>query len=307
MGSNPQALVLELHITEQANGWYGVTSRSHRHSDAHISIQLDLGADWLDDNLQLPESGHSSWELLEHFGTQLFEGVPQQGYDGLFSGDVLSHYRTCLGAAIERGEPLLLELRVDPPELENLPWELLFDPQRHMFLATARECHLVRTASGQGPLPSLAVSGTLRGLIVAADAPDLGLQQEINVLQDLAQRYPTRLQWEVLTAPTADGFRRCLDAQPVHIVHFCGHGFGAPDAEPALVLGPGANLSIRNLKLVLEGRRELRLVVLNGCGTGQRNPTRVFSGAGERLLGAGVPAVIATRWPLQNAVAPRFA
>lgn len=297
----------ELLVTAYDTECYGITSHSSYLGDAHHTMRLDLTADWLLDNLPLIEHGKTDAEALEHFGTQLFSGIQAAGYDGLFVGPILSHYRTCQGAALAQGMSLQVILCIQPPELEALPWELLFDPQDHCFLSLSPHGELIRTTSTLGMVPSLACPLPLAGLIVAGSAPDLALREEIETLLALGRRFPTMIQWEVLETPTQSALREVLASKPFHLLHYCGHGAREADQEVGVILAPEQWLDIRGLELLLRGHRDLRLVVLNACGTAQRNEHRVFSGAGERLLGAGIPAVIATRGFVSDESARLFA
>lgn len=299
-------LTFEIQVSVVAPGRYRVASRTRRHGEAATLIRFDPDVDWLQDNRLLLTQGLMPIQQLEDFGAQLFSGIPDFGFDGLFSGTVLSHYRRCRGAASETGVPLRVHLHLEPPELEGLPWEVLCDPEEHVFLCSAAACQLVRSPASSAPVPSLAVSPPLQGLLVVAAAPDLHLQEEVASLLALGLAHPDRLTWEVLQAPSASDLRAHLERRKVHILHFCGHASSSADGEAQLELAPGRSLEARTLALMAQKGAPPRLVVLNGCGTGQRDSSRAFSGAGQRLLEAGVPAVVATCWAVQDASARLF-
>jgi CHAT domain len=102
------------------------------------------------------------------------------------------------------------------------------------------------------------------------------------------------------------------------IFHFSGHGefttepeptFGNQPGEGAIILaGEGDEalpVSANRLGEVLRGRG-VRLVVLGACETGRRDGKNVWSGVAASLLKAGIPAVVAMQFTIQDTLAAVF-
>lgn len=106
--------------------------------------------------------------------------------------------------------------------------------------------------------------------------------------------------------------------QRTDIFHFSGHGEGAAplaadpnsnEPEGGIVLSDDQNyavpISAGRFAEVLRGRG-IRLVVLASCETGRRNGHNVWSGVAASLLRAGIPAVIAMQYAVQDDLAAAF-
>lgn len=105
----------------------------------------------------------------------------------------------------------------------------------------------------------------------------------------------------VLRATTAAAAMEIVSTRPLTAVHFAGHQGPATDGTPGLSLRGGV-LPIRLLCDQLM-RAPPKLVFLNGCttaGVSQEAPNQSFSfGALDVLLGARLPAVVATLWNIR--------
>jgi tetratricopeptide (TPR) repeat protein len=96
-----------------------------------------------------------------------------------------------------------------------------------------------------------------------------------------------------------------------HVLHLVAHGMTPRQAEPTLFLADGANtinrVSDRAFAELIERRGDsLRLVFLASCQTAERGVADTSSGFAPRLIGAGVPAVIAMRGLMPQAGARSF-
>lgn len=97
------------------------------------------------------------------------------------------------------------------------------------------------------------------------------------------------------------------------IFHFSGHGgfkqeqsdvFGMYSGTGALLL-QDQSLPAEQLAINVQGS-ELRLVVLGGCETGRRDGIYVWGGIAPALMKAGVPAVVANQYKIDNDAASAF-
>jgi hypothetical protein len=102
------------------------------------------------------------------------------------------------------------------------------------------------------------------------------------------------------------------------IFHFSGHGEFTTEPEPAFGSQPGEGaiiladerdealpVSAHRLGEVLRGKG-VRLVVLGACETGRRDGKNVWSGVVASLLKAGIPAVVAMQFTIQDTLAATF-
>jgi hypothetical protein len=68
-------------------------------------------------------------------------------------GDIALLFNRALGETIGRDDlGLRLRLRINPPELAALPWEFLYSPERHLFLAASVETSLSRYRNLREPI-----------------------------------------------------------------------------------------------------------------------------------------------------------
>jgi hypothetical protein len=243
---------------------------------------------------------------LRELGRDLFEA--------LFPGDVRRLYDTA--RALGKGRPLDVVFTSMLDWVADKPWELAFDPSRREFLATS-SVNFVRNAftavpadapaRGRGRLRILAVVSQPRG------AAPLDAKTETTDLRKafagLVKR--GRAAVEVLTPPTAGRLQRRLAAGGVDVLHFVGHGgFDEREREGSLLLederGRPRPLGTDALRQVVCGRG-LRLVFLNACETGRGGRVEWNRGVAPALVAAGVPAVVANQYPVEDAAATAFA
>ena len=102
------------------------------------------------------------------------------------------------------------------------------------------------------------------------------------------------------------------------VFHFSGHGefaeemgpnVGSVIGEGAIVLANAANealpVAADRFAEILRGRG-VRLVVLGACETGRRDGINVWSSVVASILKAGIPAVVAMQFTIQDALAAEF-
>lgn len=105
-------------------------------------------------------------------------------------------------------------------------------------------------------------------------------------------------------AATRSAFIHAIDAADV--LHFAGHGQrGRAEGEPSLIFSDSQLYAsdIERLKLP-----RLAIAVLAACdtGRGERNDSEGTWSIARSFLVAGVPTVVATLWPIEDADAPQF-
>ncbi len=103
---------------------------------------------------------------------------------------------------------------------------------------------------------------------------------------------------ERLQTPTFDALRTRLLGEPVHVLHFVGHGLFDPDGRQGLLLfedgrGQGHAVPASSLAMLLHNHSSLRLVYLNACEGAIADEGNVFcrrgpdAGTGRRTRGRG--------------------
>ncbi len=247
----------------------------------------------------------------EQVGDALFRAV--------FQDDLLKAFRGCLAKA--RGGPgLRIRLRLnDVPQLASLPWEYLYDAGGRGFLALSDRTPVVRylelseslgTLLVEPPLRILAVISTPRGYRALAEADEewrrLGAALEPLLGSGL-------IEIERLEHPSPEALEsRLRTGQPVHILHFVGHGgFSELRGEGVLVFedeaGNGVPVGGPSLAYLLQDHPSLRLAVLNACNGARASHENIFAGTAQVLVQHGVPAVIAMQSEVLDETACSFA
>jgi hypothetical protein len=235
-------------------------------------------------------------------------------FDVLFPGDVRRLYDTA--RALRGGGALDVVFTSMLDWVADKPWELAFDPSRREFLATS-SVNFVRNAftavpadappRGRGRLRILAVVAQPRGTApLDAKTETTDLRQAFKALVDGG-----RATIEILTKATAGRLQRRLAAGGVDVLHFVGHGaFDEREREGSILLederGRERPLGADALRQVVCGRG-LRLVFLNACETGRGGRVEWNRGVAPALVAAGLPAVVANQYAVEDAAATAFA
>lgn len=241
--------------------------------------------------------------------------APRQIGTALFrtflGGDVGRLFYESLATLHERrGQVLQLKVELSPkdpgfPRLHLLPWELLYNPRHHRFLALSESTSVVRYLRVQSPTEAPPPPSRLRVLVAVANPSDtepLDVEEEVRRLQGLARQTRRGLyaffggvHVEVLERASLAGISEALQRargreRPFHALHVLGHGgLDASTGQGLLYLTASAGDSEPVPASVwaqeLSDHRELQLVFLNACLT-----TR-FQGEGgypgERRRGSG--------------------
>ncbi|HSL84282.1 MAG TPA: CHAT domain-containing protein, partial [Thermoanaerobaculia bacterium] len=242
-------------------------------------------------------------------------------YQALLPGPLADLWNRSLGSLANRPSTgLRLEIRIDPgsgalAELQGLPWELLHPPGRaEDFLCLRRRTTVVRHLELPRPRETPPAPSPLRVLLVApspAGVAPLDLDREVGQLEAaLAARAEVRLRR--LERPTLDALVRAFDEEPVHGLHFMGHGtFDAGTGRGSLVLEDAGGGAVPVSGEALAGQLAdfvppLRLVFLNACRTAEAAAGVPFAGVATALVEAGVPAVVAMQYPVSDTAAIAF-
>ncbi len=235
-------------------------------------------------------------------------------FGALFHGPVGKLWERSLGLTDAQDQGLRLRLRIDPPEVQQVPWEFLYDSQRCTFLSTDPVTPVVRFLSLPLPAEVLRARAPLRVLVASAvpgDCVPLEVEREQQLikrsLEPLVEKGKVEL--EFLFHATISGLsQRVRDG--FHVLHFLGHGrLDEETGEGMLLLedewGDSAPLNGSQLGDILRGS-DVRLVLLNACETA-RSTRDSLLGVAPRLVASGLPAVIANQFPIDDEAAQDIA
>lgn len=245
------------------------------------------------------------WEL----GHQLFHS--------LMRGELAERFKERQEAVVgDMKAGLRLRLRFDFQDTETeylaaLPWELLRDAG---FLSSDLSTPVVRDVVRQKPRRSLGVQAPLRVLVVSAAVPG---SEEEHVVKQERDRIAKALEPLIdsgqadlvrLKEISLDNLHNALGNpdEPVHILHFVGHGGYHEDSKNGAVFfvrRDGSKYQVNGETFAdhLKSVPGLRLVVLNSCKTARH------AGQSGAPFNFGVAAAILERTDVQAVVAHQYA
>jgi len=302
---------VEVRVAPGPGGRPYVTLQTEQAGDATAPLRRTWSAEELTQWLLRLETGLVDGDLLTDVGRKLFRA--------LFHDNLRDLYAQARGAT---RTGLRLRLWFETPDLQALPWELLYDDGQEEFPALTGQALITRYLAVPQGKPPLVVEPPLRLLIVTArptDQPDLNAQaEEAAIRQALdAPVRAGRVRIESLPHARPQSLRQALRDTRPHILHFIGHGM-VRDRGGALILenerGRSHLLDASTLRVLLRRSDSVRLAVLNACLTARdadpgRTPDRqeAFLGVGPALVRAGLGAVVAMQFTASERAAHLFA
>lgn len=235
--------------------------------------------------------------LVQDAGRRLFEAA--------FAGEVLG----CLRASFDRTDfmrvPLHLHLDLSgTPELEKLPWEYMYNPERSEFLALTSTSPLARYTGLQHRVLPAKATKPLRALVVIAGPssyPRIDVDREWLSLLDSVDFLGAqgKLLFERLQKPTLLDLQRKLRQNEYHILHFIGHGVvDKSTGEGQLVFedetGRSRLVGGQHLGALMRDHFTLRYMCLTGpTRTGVGTDYPALLDVARHLVRRGVAAVVA--------------
>jgi CHASE2 domain-containing sensor protein len=245
--------------------------------------------------------------LLTGFGTALYSALFTA--KGRKIGDL---FERCRGAFLGSGkEGIRIRLRIEPPKLAALPWELLYYPSQECFLAVSTDTPVLRYIDLPQVVSDLQANLPLRMLVVAPQGSGLDARKEIENLTRGIRGMEKEVTTLVLDENvTYERIRDTLRDEKFHVLHFIGHGEFLNDL-PLLVLddGRGGSESVNHERIggLFTNHKTMKLVLLNSCKGGQVSTTQPLLGMAAQLVKCGVPAVIAMQYEIGDDQAIGFA
>jgi hypothetical protein len=231
--------------------------------------------------------------------------------ESAFTRETLSAWHESYRIALARKRGLRLRLQIDSWELARLPWEMLYDAQRGGFLAFDAHVSVVRYYRLHASAPALRPATSLKVLVAAAspdDLPAISWKREIEVLDNALSALRADQRVEVQHCPhvTLAKLQEALLAGSPNIVHYVGHAhYDTGEQRGYLFLeeesGERARWNAEDAARFFR-RYGVNLIVLNACDTA----TGAWAGLGPALVRAGIPAVVAMQWPVEDQASIRF-
>jgi hypothetical protein len=281
---------------------------------------------------KLPKS--DSWRLeKQEIGRsvlELFEKVPE-------ISQIYTHGR---GAVGDDDELLTLTFRC-PKEMLSFPFEFISsfssvdEGQVHLALTHPIRKTILNIRCRRQPLnPDFFTDPNARALLVSSNVsgilslnrkqyqvPEIpSVETEIEAIRELIevnrQKGCLRAEVDIKHNPFLAEMSDCLKHGGYHLVHFSGHGIYADSPEDSCLLFRGPNNTIERLTAnrlnALLQRSKVRFFYLSCCeGAATGMPDQLLSsdflGITDALIIAGVPSVIAMRWPVNDRAATRLA
>jgi thioredoxin-like negative regulator of GroEL len=198
-----------------------------------------------------------------------------------------------------------IRLRIDPPELNVVPWELLNDGTA--MLSAQADTPFSRYLPIALPWGGEITERPIRVLVAISNPDDLETKYNLPRADVALERAALKeafndvpgVQVDFLDEPvTLERVEEKL-CQGYHVLHFLGHGaFSVKRRQAALYLQDAQGHAARVLDddmasmLTRQGVRP-RLVFLAACQSAMRSSADAFLGLGPKLVQAGVPAVVA--------------
>ena len=242
---------------------------------------------------------------LREFGKVLFAT--------LFPGAIQRLYD--VARSIQRSDPLNVILTSTIPWVADNPWEFAYDAVRKTSLAT-EELHFIRNVMTAVPAETIDDRQRLRILVASSQPVGLGrlsIEDEEAVIRRGFEplREAGLADVDVLARATPASLHGYVSTGRYSVVHFIGHGeYDAKAGKGVLVFqdeeGRPYPVYDRSAREILCGR-EIRLVFLNACQTGQGGRADFNSGVAPALVAGGVPIVVANQYSVLDTSATFFA
>jgi len=245
--------------------------------------------------------------LVGEIGRYLFHLV--------FQGEIADAWKE-LRAKYPREEPphhegLRLILDIRSPELEDLPWELLCERTRRLFVDGTLVA-LRGSIDVSGSKPVLRKEWPLRALIVIGSPESdarIEWKKELEAIEVAFQEMRHMVDYEVLREPSRKDLRDAFANLRPHIFHFIGHGRKeVGSGKIGLVLQQKSPPWIEDLVVNdLAGAPPPRLVILNACYSADAlDPERLWS-LTQSFRHLGAASVVGMRGEIKGAVSATFA
>lgn len=266
-------LQVDLQIDRTDEGWLSQVRRSPAGRGESRFVNpfqpRDLQRVW--------ETIHAAQTAGQATGPQkaLIQDVGRRLFEAAFVGEVLGCLRASFDEAAMTQDRLRIHLDLSSRvELESLPWEFLYNPERSEFVSLSLHSPLARYVDLHARVLPVSAPKPLRMLAVLAGPsayPRVDVDHEWLDLLDTIDFLGRdgRLIVERLTKPTLLDLQRKLRQNEYHLLHFVGHGvMDKLTGEGQLILedemGRSRPVNGQHLGALLRDHATLRYVMLAG-------------------------------------------
>ncbi len=268
-------------------------------------VLLDVRSPALRALIERLETGCPAADDLGTLGGMLWQSL-------FASPDIERRYLACQTEAGQR-KGIRLKLTIESPDLMNLPWEYLYDPDGQTFPALSPRTPITRyTHPRQQEPPPLALRPPLRILVVSAEPveqPRLDVQSESELVMQAMGRLQQegRVEIERLEHATVRSLQAML-RRPFHVLHYIGHGIYHERITGGMLAledeqGRQHAVSAAQLQYLLRDTT-VRLAVFNACMTARGAAGRSIA---AELMRAGLSATLAMQFAISEQSATIFA
>jgi CHASE2 domain-containing sensor protein len=298
----------DLWIDNHSEGRYHLRAIIQGLGEAGSVLDLDPKCPEIHYSLERLAQRETDRSFLETFGTRL--------YHLLFNGEIESLFQQAYREIADRAnQGIRLRLRIEPPELAVVPWELVYFPDEDCFLGTLLRCPVVRYVEMHRRIRELKVKLPLKILVVIpnipAPYPQLDAQKEKEHLREALVELTDSVKVEFLEGlVTRTSVRDALKEFEPHCVHFIGHGDFSDDKGHVLLNGDDGQLDYideERFARQFHNHDAIKLVVLSSCKGAQASSIKPLIGMAPQLVKRGIPAVIAMQFSMDDRAAVLFA
>jgi hypothetical protein len=288
------------------DGGFGVRLESEGFEPAEGPLEIDLlGDSRLAKVTARIDQNYGEMDHLADVGSQLWAS--------LLTGPVGVRFEEICAATRDRAELYRIRLAL-PAEVEQLPWEALYDEKSRSFLAGHPKYCILRDPPGaiEPPAPKEREPAPLSVLVVIPEGSDLQTGRELRNLEYAVETLGEAIRLERLEGLiTPVRLADKLQEGAWDVVHFEGHG--RLDARGRVNIRLNDDTAAEQehwtggeafASAFLDS--SVQIAVLNCCLGAQPDPRRSLSGLGPALMRAGLQAVVAMRYEIQDSDALAF-
>lgn len=268
------------------------------------------------------DKNKTSRAVLEKVGRILF--------DCLFHGNIKDKFNLEFGKIRDNDSMgLRIRLFIRDPAMAKVPWELLYDSSRNLFLATWIKTPVVRYLRLSDGNSDLKIKPPLKVLVAIPSFSGLNVVEEERIIRtafaEMERKKLVKVEFMTDRVSTDTIRKKLRDEGPFHIFHFVGHGcFKKAEEEGYLLINrdpvgdesdSDALIEPENLEPLsaedfadwFQNHTSMKLVVLNSCLGAKASQTKPLSGVVPKLFAREIPAVVAMQYPIIDKAALRFA
>jgi len=283
----------DLEITDTGNGSFLLTGKSHAGEIATAELS-DKTLQQV--RKQVPYSA-SKGDPDKDFGEQLFDLLLRDGIGDLFE----ENYPKANGGLLR------LRLCVKSLVMSAVAWEFLYHPERKVFLAAQPQTSLIRYTAQENLVNNFKIDLPLKVLLVIPEGTKL---DRASILKPLFNSDLKLVEFSLQEEKcTQRAILRKLSGN-YHVLHFIGTG-GCDSSGYYLYLDGDENgaselVRLEPLLQLIQKSSSLKLVMLD-CYSADSAIKSTLASLGPPLIESGVPAVVASQFPMTRQASLCFA